>query len=104
MEIDPIVYEAARRYFGLAVPEPGHLFLEDARQWVYERRVQTEHHGGEDSITSEPPPLFDIVIHDCFSGGGVPSHIFTVDFWRDLRGTMKSDGVVAVVSCSCVPE
>lgn len=96
VEIDPAVYEAAHRYFGLATPDPGHLFLEDARLWVRRRRMQTDHAAIE-STASGPPPLFDIVVHDCFSGGGVPGHIFTVEFWQDLKVTMRNDGVVAVV-------
>jgi len=40
--------------------------------------------------------LFDIIVHDCFSGGGVPQHIFTVEFWEDLKAIISPEGVVAV--------
>ncbi len=95
MEIDPAVYEAATRYFGLVVPEPEKVFLTDARGWV----ISQTHAGmqGVSDITQDTPS-FDIVIHDCFSGGGVPSHLFTQPFWEDLRKLVKPDGVVAVVS------
>lgn len=72
------------------VPTPSHLFLEDARNWVAGRRQILETYDKQD--------LFDIVVHDCFSGGGVPEHIFTVEFWDDLRALMVPDGVLAVVS------
>ena len=91
MEIDPAVYEAARTYFGLEYPGDDHVFLEDARNWVDKRSVAMQSSG------EKRPPTFDIVIHDCFSGGGVPQHLFSVEFWNDLRSIMSPDGVVAVV-------
>jgi hypothetical protein len=87
VEIDPAVYNAARRWF--MMPAPSQLFLEDARNWVAGRRRILETHDKQD--------LFDIVVHDCFSGGGVPEHIFTMEFWVDLRALMVPNGVLAVV-------
>jgi len=93
IEIDPAVYEAAIKYFGMPVLGPGHIFLEDARSWIQRHhaeviRTQSERHQED---------LYDIVIHDCFSGGGVPEHIFTVEFWEELKSIMHPDGLVAVV-------
>ncbi|KAF8551473.1 S-adenosyl-L-methionine-dependent methyltransferase [Imleria badia] len=87
VEIDPAVYDAARKYFGLVYPGDDRVFLEDARNWVYKRRA---------AMQSENLSTFDIVIHDCFSGGGVPQHLFSVEFWNDLKSIMKPNGVVAV--------
>ena len=42
--------------------------------------------------------LYDIVVHDCFSGGAVPKQIFTSEFWDDLKAIMNPEGVIAVVS------
>lgn len=91
VEIDPAVYDATRKYFGLAYPGDDHVFLEDARNWVYKRQVSMQ------SDNTKSLSTFDIVIHDCFSGGGVPQHLFSVEFWNDLKAIMKPDGVVAVV-------
>jgi spermidine synthase len=89
VEIDPAVYDAARLYFGLPDHPAANLFLEDARAWAARRRA---------SIGSgKAHPLFDIVVHDCFSGGGVPEHIFTVEFWDDLKAALHPEGVVVVV-------
>lgn len=95
VEIDPAVYDAARQYFGLSDPGPGHIFLEDARGWVdsKKREIETKRTDG----TLADYDLFDIVVHDCFSGGGVPGHIFTLEFWRDLKSVMSPWGVLAVV-------
>ena len=96
VEIDPAVYIAARTYFGLPDPGPENVFLEDARSWVNRRRAGM--------ITGVNVPLFDIVVHDCFSGGGVPEHIFTAEFWEDLKATMQTEGIVVVVSDSPHPK
>ncbi|KAJ8515347.1 hypothetical protein ONZ45_g7235 [Pleurotus djamor] len=88
VEIDPAVYEAARTYFGLPDPGPGKVFLEDARGWVEQRRSQI--------AAQSEPELFDFIVHDCFSGGGVPQHIFTVEFWGALKSLMHPDGVLVV--------
>ncbi|KAG6880167.1 hypothetical protein C0992_004619 [Termitomyces sp. T32_za158] len=88
VEIDPAVYDAARTYFGLPDPGPGRVFLEDARAWVARKRTEAEIGGVKQ--------LYDFVVHDCFSGGGVPEHIFTLEFWEDLKSIMHPQGVVAV--------
>jgi spermidine synthase len=87
VEIDPAVYKAARTFFGL--PDPANIFLEDAREWAAKKRARVDAGHNED--------LFDIVVHDCFSGGGVPEHIYTMEFWSDLKGVMQSDGLLVVV-------
>ena len=89
VDIDPAVYDAARTYFGLPDPGKGRVFLQDARSFVWNRKRRLE--------TGENLAKFDVVIHDVFSGGGVPGHLFTLEFWEDLKGVMKEDGVVAVV-------
>lgn len=45
-------------------------------------------------------PKFTYVVHDLFSGGSVPSHLFTTQFWDELKAIIHPDGVVAVVSMS----
>ncbi|KAJ6515616.1 spermidine synthase [Mycena sanguinolenta] len=88
VEIDPAVYDAARLYFGLPEHPPENLFLEDARGWAAKRRASIG--------TGKSLPLFDIAVHDCFSGGGVPEHIYTVEFWEDLKAVLHPEGVLVV--------
>jgi spermidine synthase len=90
VEIDPAVYDAARVWFGLPDPGRENVFLEDARGFV-EKRHQNVRDGTEKR-------LYDIVVHDCFSGGGVPEHIFTSEFWDMLKVTMDAEGILVVVS------
>ncbi len=91
VEIDPVVYKYAREYFGLAAPHAVHIT--DARVWVHEQSTVSN-----PLLTNlgQTPAKYDYVIHDCFSGGGVPEHIFTTEFWADLKKTMRPDGVLAV--------
>lgn len=96
VEIDPAVYEAARQFFGLPDHARENLFLEDARAWAARRRASLQVGKSDD--------LFDIVVHDCFSGGGVPEHIFTMEFWEDLKASLHPEGVVVVVSFAARPR
>ncbi|KDR83895.1 hypothetical protein GALMADRAFT_236367 [Galerina marginata CBS 339.88] len=88
VEIDPAVYTAARTFFGLPDPGPGKVFLEDARAWAARKRASIEN--------GQKETLFNFVVHDCFSGGGVPEHIFTLQFWSDLKMVMQPDGILVV--------
>ncbi|KAF9534772.1 hypothetical protein CPB83DRAFT_842919 [Crepidotus variabilis] len=88
VEIDPAVYNAARTWFGLQDPGKNNLFIEDARTWVEDRHNRV--HNGQKEMQ------YDVVIHDCFSGGGVPQHIFTVEFWDQLKTVMAPEAVLAV--------
>jgi spermidine synthase len=66
--------------------------LEDAKGWVTRKRKSLA------TDIESKQELFDIVVHDCFSGGAVPKHIFTLEFWDDLKTIMNPEGVIAVVS------
>lgn len=85
VEIDRAVYDAARDYFGL--PEPAAAYIEDGRGWMV--RQASMRNG-----------TYDIIIHDCFSGGGVPSHLFTMEFWASAKQVLDPEGIVAVVRSS----
>ena len=90
VEIDPAIYKAARKWFGLADPGVNRVFIEDARSWVATKHSDIK--AGKDHV------LYDIVVHDCFSGGGVPEHLFTAEFWDDLMTVMGPEAVLVVVS------
>jgi len=90
IEIDPAVYNASRQYFGLPNLGSDRVFLEDARVVVAEKS-RSAMQGGVSNADK-----YDYVVHDCFSGGGVPAHLFTIQFWEDLKLIMNPEGVVAV--------
>lgn len=77
LELDPAVAKAAQQYF---LYEPaGTLRVGDAR---YEIRH-----------LHEP---YDFIVHDCFTGGSVPSHLLSVEMLRDLNRLLKDDGLLAL--------
>ncbi|KAH7916296.1 S-adenosyl-L-methionine-dependent methyltransferase [Hygrophoropsis aurantiaca] len=90
VEIDPAVYDAARHYFGLPDFGQDRVFLEDARRWVSQRQTSIG------SFESHGLAKYNIVVHDCFSGGGVPEHLFSMEFFTDLKALMTPEGVIAV--------
>ena len=77
LEIDPAVAEAAVEYFGFK--PSGQAILGDAR---YEIR----HLKGP----------YDLIIHDCFTGGSEPAHLLTLETLEQLRGLLSDYGILAV--------
>ena len=65
------------------------VYFEDANRWVRSRA----------SAMSDSSTRYDYVVHDCFSGGSVPSHIYTVEFFASLQRLLADEGILAVVRC-----
>jgi spermidine synthase len=77
IEIDPAVAEAARRWFHF---EPTGIFLVgDARYEITRLTVR-----------------YDLIVHDCFTGGAEPTHLLTKEMLGELRGLLKDGGVLAL--------
>lgn len=77
LEIDPTVSEAAMTYFDFK--PNGKAIIGDAR---YEIRHLTDH--------------YDLIIHDCFTGGSEPAHLLTVETLTQLKNLLNPDGILAV--------
>ncbi|MDP2901623.1 MAG: fused MFS/spermidine synthase [Methylovulum sp.] len=77
LEIDPAVSQAAADYFGFK--PTGQAIVGDAR---YEIR----HLKGP----------YDLIIHDCFTGGSEPAHLLTVETLAQLRGLLSEQGILAL--------
>ena len=77
LELDPEVAKAAQQYF---LYEPsGALWVGDARYEI--RRLDEQ---------------YDFIVHDCFTGGSVPSHLLSVEMLHDLDRLLKDDGLLAL--------
>jgi hypothetical protein len=95
VEIDPVIYTYARRFFNLS--EPFSIDFQDAHKWVHKRYVDLNTAAAPVlDVTLRESKKFPIILHDCFSGGGVPSHLFTREFWTELKRLMTDDGALAV--------
>ena len=77
LEIDPAVADAASAFFGFT--PIGKAIVGDAR---YEIRRLTG--------------PYDLIIHDCFTGGSEPAHLLTVETLSQLRGLLSDQGILAL--------
>ena len=77
IEIDPMVVEAARSFYDF---EPtGKVIVGDARYQVKQLKEQ-----------------YDLIIHDCFTGGSEPAHLLSIEMLRDLKRLLKPDGILVL--------
>jgi len=83
VEIDPVVHSFAHSYFGLPSVR-GSVVYQDGRKFI-------EHA----AITGEK---WDYIVHDVFTGGSVPAHLFTREMWQATKDVMAPNGVLAVVN------
>lgn len=77
IEIDPAVARAAIDDFGF---EPTGAFLIGDGRYV----VRSLHE------------RYDLIVHDCFTGGAEPTHMLTREMFAQLRDLLADDGVLAV--------
>ena len=77
LEIDPAVAKAATDYFG---------FKPTGQAMVGDARYEIRHLEGP----------YDLIIHDCFTGGSEPSHLLTVETLTQLRGLLSKQGILAL--------
>lgn len=80
VELDPVVVEAAKAYFG---------FAEDARMKVYIRdaRVQMR-------ALAKQGLRYDMIFLDAYRGGYIPYHLTTREFMELVRSLLQENGVV----------
>ncbi len=77
LEIDPAVAQAAVDYFG---------FKPTGKAIVGDARYEIRHLTGQ----------YDLIIHDCFTGGSEPAHLLTVETLKQLQGLLTEQGILAV--------
>ncbi len=77
LEIDPAVADAAVAHFGYA--SNGRDIVGDARYEI--RRLKGP---------------YDLIIHDCFTGGSEPSHLLTAEALLQLKGLLTEQGILAL--------
>lgn len=80
VEIDPLVVDVARRFFGFAPDERQHVIIKDGR--VYLR-----------GMPSEAP--YDLILLDAYRAGGIPLHLCTREFYTACRALLSPQGAVA---------
>lgn len=77
LEIDPAVADAATRYFGFSAT--GQAKIGDGRYEIRQLKGP-----------------YDLIIHDCFTGGAEPTHLLTVETLIQLRELLSANGILAL--------
>ena len=83
VELDPILYKYARDFFSFPKPRSAHLF--DGRLYLNEQANLKENH-----------LKYDYILHDVFTGGLVPSSLFSLQAWEKIKFLLKKNGTLAV--------
>jgi spermidine synthase len=77
IEIDPVVAQASIDFFHFK--PTGEFIVGDARYEITKLKKQ-----------------YDIIIHDCFTGGSEPTHMLTVEMLQELSELLTEKGVLAL--------
>ena len=77
VEIDPVVVEVAKQFFGLNEDETLKTYVQDGRQFIEER-----------------PNTYDIIFLDAFGSESIPYHLATRQFLEAVRRSITAQGVV----------
>jgi len=79
VELDPLVCEVARQFFGFATDERQRVVVHDGRAYL-----------------KSPPPevLYDLIFLDAYRAGGVPFHLSTREFHDECRAVLAPGGAV----------
>jgi spermidine synthase len=73
VELDPMILDVAKRFFGFAVDERQRVIIKDGRDYLR-------------GFPSEAP--FDLLLLDAYRVSGVPLHLSTREFYDDCRGVL----------------
>jgi hypothetical protein len=80
VEIDPVLTDVGKDYFGLVLDDRTRIFHEDARTYL----IKNTH-------------KYDVIYIDIFAGSPyVPFHVTTLEFYRLVKASLSENGVVAI--------
>ncbi len=79
VELDPVVYDLAREYFALPLPNGGAV-IEDGRKFLARKSALK----------------YDFIVHDVFTGGVLPAELFTAQAFEQLKARLQPWGTLAV--------
>lgn len=77
VEIDPVVVEAAKRFFGVQEDQRFRIYVQDGAKFV-----------------RQTPHLYDLVLLDAYSGEGLPSDLVSPAFFAAVKNSVSDEGVV----------
>ena len=85
VEIDPMIPEVGSKYFSLKLDNRTNIIVDDGRRYV--------------KTTSRK---YDIIVLDVFRGRGVPFHLTSIEFVKELKNVTNPDTVIIMNLISAV--
>jgi spermidine synthase len=79
VEIDPVVVDVARRFFGVAPDARHHIIVKDGRDYVR-------------GLPPEAP--YDMILLDAYQVFGIPRHLRTREFYAECRRCLAPHGAI----------
>jgi spermidine synthase len=77
VELDPVVFEMAKKYFGIRTEDRFKVEVSDGR-----------------SFMAKNDAIWDIILIDAYRGPFVPFHLLTEEFFKLVKSRLKPGGVV----------
>ena len=80
VEIDPVITEVGKKFFGLVLDDKSKIYHEDARTFLIKSRKK-----------------YDVIYVDIFAGSAyVPFHVITREFFELVKAALSENGVMAI--------
>jgi len=80
VEIDPVITEVGKEFFGLVLDDKTRIYHEDARTYLIKNQEK-----------------YDVIYVDIFAGSAyVPFHVTTVEFFELVKAALSEKGVMAI--------
>jgi len=80
VEIDPVITEVGKEYFGLVLDDKTKIYHEDARTYLIKNQKK-----------------YDVIYIDIYTGSPyVPFHVTTIEFYELVKAALSENGVMAI--------
>ena len=80
VEIDPVITEVGKEFFGLVLDDKTRIYHEDARTYLIKNQEK-----------------YDVIYIDIFAGSPyVPFHVTTLEFYKLVEAALSENGVMAI--------
>lgn len=79
VEIDPVVVQAARRFFGVREDSRFRIHIEDGAAFI-----------GRASHS------YDLILLDAYTQDGIPKHLATLEFFNAVKASLSDNGVAVI--------
>ena len=80
VEIDPVITEVGKKFFGLVLDDKSRIYHQDARTYLINNQEK-----------------YDLIYVDIFAGSAyVPFHVTTIEFFELVKAALSENGVMAI--------